>query len=268
MNTGLHKIITDRVFEEGISRMILDDLNDLREMRLEKNINIRQVDNNKFKIYQGEKIYRFTSRRHYCNEIMKQNDNEFVEFCKEFIGLFEKDKFEDNLYREFIFDIILEMIKECFKRNKDTLINFIDEENIHNYIKQGIFDNVEDLYYNCCINSYTREEYEDFNFGDILDFQFEEDNDMDNLDIEDYNRFREQNNNHTFIENNEWNETLRFKAYLENNKQKEFERLELNSLEGYMKSVVLYYSFDFKNFVRRTKGLEELEEIDDDIEYA
>ena len=124
----LREYLRDNVLEVGIANMILDNVMDMEEIVL-KDIHIRKTHQQNYKFYKlntQEEIF-INTYTDYETEVMKNNQNCWQDFCKEFISLMRIQNKMDN---DFVKDIIIQMIQYAFMRNKDSIVNYINQDDI------------------------------------------------------------------------------------------------------------------------------------------
>lgn len=263
----LRELLTNEVLEQGISNMIIDNITDMEEVRMD-NFHIRKTHQSNYKIYKlgGEEIF-FNTHIDYDTEQMKQDPEHYFLFVKAFINAMRNS---DRISNDIVKDIISDMVLYAFKKSKDTIIHFISEDDIDDYIKLGISDGLQDIIYRSQYEPEIREIYSDYDFNYQNHQILIEEEDMENLQQPDRD-WLEQNgwgvgsniNEDDFIVESDVQELERFKIYLDS--RGELTKIETLVIRFYLEQLIYPYSMDYNNFIRYIMG-EPREETDEEDE--
>ena len=262
----LRELLTFEVLEAGISDMILDNIKDLEELVIE-DIHIRQTQDNNYKIYiiNGEELF-FNTFTNYKTEDMKKYEKCYNSFVKAFINAMKNS---DRIDEEFVKDIIKEMLLYSFKKNKNSLIKYINEEDIDYYIKQGINDGLEDLIFRTQEEQDLKDLYSDYTFNyEPWRVEIEEE-DLEELEAPD-REWLEANewtvgsniNEDNLIVESDIKEIKRFETYLQ--RKGSLYTIEKIVILCYLEYMVMLDNFQYTNFINYIMGIDRIDTEDED----
>ena len=270
----IRDLISVEVLERGVADIILDYQEDLEEIVMNTNVpvHIRKTGERTYKIYNSAyPEYILRTINDYSMERMKNNNDFFIEFCKEFMCNHIYFNELHNPLRNFVLEILLEMVLYSFHKDKNSLVHFIELEMIEDYVNLGINDGIEDLIYQAQFNGNIRNRYIDYDFNyqfhEVVD-EYENENE-DIFDVVAYNQYRREvqlelnENDNMFVDNNNIMEIERFKYYL--NQRGELIIIEDIALSYFLQRFIFEYERDYDNFIRYSIGWDRIDTTDDEL---
>ncbi len=270
----IRDLISVEVLERGIADMIVNYQEDLEEIVMNTNvpIHIRKIGEKTYKIYNGVyPDYIFITVNDYNMEQMKTINDFFIEFCKEFMSNHINFNELTLPLKNFVLEVLTEMVLYSFHQDKDSLINFIEFDMIEEYVKLSINDGIEDLIYQAQFNDNIRDRYRDYEFNfenhEVVDEY--EDEYIGDFDVIIYNQYIQEvqlelnEDDNMFINDNSIEEIERFKFYL--NDKGELKIIEDIALSYFLQSFLFEYERDYDNFIRYCIGWERIDTSDDEL---
>ena len=246
----LKELLTIEVLEKYVADMIIDDVKDMEEIVV-NDIHIRKTHEKNYKIYKlnGEEMF-FNTHYDYDTEKMKNGHN-YYEFVQVVCKILRDREILDN---QFSKDIIIALILFSYRNLKSTLNIYVFQEDIDNYIQQGITDKIEDI---ICLSQFEeelKERYSDYKFNYSPWEVIVEEEDIVDLAIPD-EEWRLENeielgdnlNEDELIVFTEGFEIDRFKIYLKN--RGELTAIEELCIGFYLQHIIFQYELDYQNLI-------------------
>ncbi len=271
---NIRDLLSIETLERGVADMIVDYQEDLEEIVMNTNVpvHIRKIGERTYKIYNGAyPEYILRTANDYNMERMKNHNDFFIEFCKEFMSNHLTLNGMTLPLRNFVLEVILEMVLYSFHKDNQSLVHFIEIDMIVEYVNLGISDGIEDLIYQAQFNGDIRNRYIDYDFNfqfhEVVD-EYKNEND-DNFDVVAYNQYIQEvqlelnENDNMFLDNNNIMEIERFKYYL--NQRGELVVIENIALSYFLQRFIFEYERDYDNFVRYCIGWDRIDTTDDEL---